>query len=481
MRAFLERNFKRYRIFALIAILIIELLVLAAQYFTHPLLSFWQRTQLSKSSDRILILAPHPDDEILGCGGIIQNAVRMNIPLKIVFLTYGDNNEWSFLIYRKHLVFMPKAVQTMGLIRREEAIEASQVMGLSPDHLIFLGYPDFKTLNIWYSHWGNQPAAKSMLTSVRAVPYANAFRPGAPYKGEDVLQDLKTIILDFKPTKIFVSHPADFNADHKALYLFTRVALWDLKDKIRAALNPYLIHYKNWPLPKGRHFESQRYPPALYRKKIAWKINVLSQEEIAINYLAIQKHRSQYKSTAGYLVSFIRSPELFGDFSDIVVDPETKNILLPITREKDLRSSSEKFSNDENNSMVGIEERSAYIENNDLILTIGLSRPLGKAAGLSLYAFGYRQDKPFQDMPKIRIRFGMIEHKIFDQTHQLTHSRVFVKRKARELIVSIPLTLLGNPDKILTSANTYLGAVPLDSTPWRILEISKPDYANAAR
>ena len=53
-------------------------------------------------SDRILILAPHPDDEVLGCGGIIQKSVAMKRPVHVVYLTYGDNNEWSFLIYRKH-------------------------------------------------------------------------------------------------------------------------------------------------------------------------------------------------------------------------------------------------------------------------------------------------------------------------------------------------------------------------------------------
>ena len=51
--------------------------------------------------DRILIFAPHPDDEILGCAGIIQKAKAMNIPVRVLFLTFGDSNEWAFLFYRK--------------------------------------------------------------------------------------------------------------------------------------------------------------------------------------------------------------------------------------------------------------------------------------------------------------------------------------------------------------------------------------------
>ena len=55
-------------------------------------------------TDRVLVLAPHPDDEVLGAGGVIQQAVAQKLPIKIVFLTYGDSNQWSFLLYRKHPV-----------------------------------------------------------------------------------------------------------------------------------------------------------------------------------------------------------------------------------------------------------------------------------------------------------------------------------------------------------------------------------------
>ena len=60
-------------------------------------------------SDRIIVFAPHPDDETLGCGGIIQQAVAMKLPVRIVWLTYGDNNEWAFFLYRKRPVLMPEA------------------------------------------------------------------------------------------------------------------------------------------------------------------------------------------------------------------------------------------------------------------------------------------------------------------------------------------------------------------------------------
>ena len=130
-------------------------------------------------TDRILVLAPHPDDEVLGAAGVIQQAVAMKVPIKVVFLTYGDSNQWSFLLYRKHPVVWPGAVENMGLVRHDEAINASRILGVERKNLIFLGYPDFGTLNIWYYHWNQRPAYRSLMTRVTAVPYKGAYRSGS--------------------------------------------------------------------------------------------------------------------------------------------------------------------------------------------------------------------------------------------------------------------------------------------------------------
>ena len=134
---------------------------------THP---SWPEIPLA-SNDRVLVLAPHPDDEVLGCGGIIQQAVAMSLPIRVVFFTYGDNNQWSFLVYRRHPVFVPGAVKKMGLVRHDEAIAADRLLGLSPGQLIFLGYPDFGTLPIWTSHWTDSAAFRSMRSEPSVKQY----------------------------------------------------------------------------------------------------------------------------------------------------------------------------------------------------------------------------------------------------------------------------------------------------------------------
>jgi len=425
------------------------------------------------AQDRVLILAPHPDDEVLGCGGIIQKAVAMQVPVRIVFLTYGDNNQWSFLLYRKHLVFVPNAVRAMGLVRHDEAIESDKMLGVTKEQLTFLGYPDFKTLDIWYSHWGERPTASSMLTEVKAVPYSNAFRPGAPYKGEEILQDLKTILREFKPTKIFLSHPADHNPDHKSLYLFTRIALWDLENEIKPELHPYIIHYANWPKPSGYLPEALLIPPALFQQSIPWHSIAFTKPEVENKHNAIKQHHSQYDSSRQYLLSFIRSNELFGDFETVVLSPQLAPVVLTAKSKEDLAALPEQLIDTERASFVGIEKHLVFLENDNLVVTATLSRPLAETVGVSIYLFGYRFDKYFKDMPKLHIRFGAIEHNIFDQGRPLAKDIIKVVRKPKEITIRVPLQVLGNPQRILISANTYLGMVPLDWVSWRILELPK--------
>ena len=41
---------------------------------------------------RVLVLAPHPDDEIIGCGAVLKQWSDSGIPIKVVVITDGANN-----------------------------------------------------------------------------------------------------------------------------------------------------------------------------------------------------------------------------------------------------------------------------------------------------------------------------------------------------------------------------------------------------
>jgi len=431
-----------------------------------PNISLWE-------GDRILILAPHPDDESLNCGAIIQKALRMGLSVHIAWLTYGDFNQWSFLVYRYRTrpVVTPGEIRRMGLIRHDEAVAAAGVLGLSSQNLTFLGYPDHGTLDIFTSHWGDRPAYQSPLTQEDRVPYSNALRPGAPYKGEEVLKDLTTVIRDFRPTKVFVSHPSDHHPDHRALYLFTTVALWNLRSELAPEVYPYLTHYPSWPKPTGYHPSKLLEPPNLYREQIAWQAPRVTTQELRLKKEALKKHRTQWQSFDANLRSFLRGNELFGDFPLISLDPFSNLSLEPNTTGK-FASPSAQLNSQEKAAFVGIQWRSMRSEGGYLNLSITLSRPIGKAVEAYTYFLGYRSDTPFENMPKLYVKFGDVDHAVYDQNRALPKGSLEVSRQTKELSIRIPLQLLGNPERLLIGAKTNFGFIPLDWTSWRIVDLS---------
>jgi LmbE family N-acetylglucosaminyl deacetylase len=427
----------------------------------------WSELNLSPN-DRLLILAPHPDDEILACAGVIQKAVAMGLPIKIVFLTYGDKNQWSFVVYRKHPVLNPKAVRKMGMVRRHEAIAASSLLGLSSEQLVFLGYPDFGTLKIWNGHWGDRMPFLSASTRTREVPYPNAMRPGAPYKGEEILKDLVWCLREFRPTKVFVSHPADQHPDHQALYLFTRVALWDLERELKPQLYAYLIHFKQWPKPSGCHREIWLEPPGVLG---TWRVLLLTPPEVEQKEAALKKHWSQYKSSARYFRSFVRCNELFEEIPTVALETGQFPRTLSQTGEGEAKAAPEQLTEEERMAFVGFEEKSVRLEKDRLVFSMTFSKPLAEAVGVSLYVFGFRRDCPFSKMPKLHIQAGALAHAVYDGDRPLPQTAVQIQRGVRNLTIQVPLKLVGDPEKILTSARTYLGNVPLDWVAWRTLEL----------
>jgi len=423
------------------------------------------------ATDRILVLAPHPDDEVLGAGGVIQRAVAMHLPLKIVFLTYGDSNQWSFFLYRKHPVVFPAAVENMGLLRHDEAINASRILGVGPRNLIFLGYPDFGTLNIWYYHWDQRPAYRSIMTRVKAVPYKGAYHFGAPYKGEEILGDLRSILREFKPTKIFVSHPADHNGDHLGLYLYLRVALWD-EGMDGVTLYPYLIHYLTWPKPKGFHPEKDLTPPEALAGDELWRQYHLSAPQMETKKKALQAHKTQFFSSPRYLLSFVKFNELFGDIPPLRLRLN-ENVSL-ISGQKKLMTTMElpeELNDRERSAFVGVDWKSLRLEPENLIVTIGLSKPLAQDVEASIYFFGYSAKLPFGKMPKINVRLGVLSYSVYDQNKRLDQGVVRVNRSPNDITITVPLKLLGHPQKILTSARTSLGNFPLDNASWVVVEL----------
>jgi LmbE family N-acetylglucosaminyl deacetylase len=87
-------------------------------------------------SKLIYILAPHPDDETLACGGTIQNYIQNGYTVEIIVISDGENSH-------NHLIEMnEEMLVSLKRIRREECIAACATLGVSHEQVHFLGIPD---------------------------------------------------------------------------------------------------------------------------------------------------------------------------------------------------------------------------------------------------------------------------------------------------------------------------------------------------
>lgn len=81
----------------------------------------------------VLVIAPHPDDETLGCGGLIAATVRRGDPVHTVFVTEGGASHPACRSWTR-----PRRAAR----RRAEAVEALRRLGAGNEPRTFLRLPD---------------------------------------------------------------------------------------------------------------------------------------------------------------------------------------------------------------------------------------------------------------------------------------------------------------------------------------------------
>ncbi len=93
-------------------------------------------------SDRLLIIAPHPDDESIAAGGLLQVARASGAALRVLVLTDGDNNPWPQRWVEKQWRIDAAARARWGARRRDEGEAALRILGVPRDDVRFLELPD---------------------------------------------------------------------------------------------------------------------------------------------------------------------------------------------------------------------------------------------------------------------------------------------------------------------------------------------------
>lgn len=226
---------------------------------------------LAPTEQSAVIFAPHHDDETLGCGGLIAAKRQRGVPVWVVFLTDGSK------CYPASAPMTPKEVSEL---RRREALQALEILGVAPLHVHFLQQPDAGLQ--YLSESSRQALLGQLLDLLRQiapqeiyVPYRNDAHWDHMLTYALVLEVLQALGWRVDTWQYFVSslwkiqYLCDLSpADFENLY---RLAIHQVQDQKRKALAVYRSQYlpvaPDIPAVLGRGFmDYYSLPYELYLK-----------------------------------------------------------------------------------------------------------------------------------------------------------------------------------------------------------------------
>ncbi|GGJ30539.1 PIG-L deacetylase family protein [Deinococcus roseus] len=255
---------------------------------------------------KVLILSPHPDDETLAAGGLIQDVLQHDGDVVVIFLTNGDGFPWDARYSSGKLMVNASVYLKLGRERQNEATLATNTLGVPARNVYFLGFPDRGLRSVYLTNY--LIPFKSRYTQVDHVPYANAYKPGSPYTGQELEKQVLAIARKFNPDVIMAPTPLDQHPDHQATsYMSSRV----LSELPHTKILYYLVHGGvEWPLPKGYHPDLPLSPPAETIQGIEWQKYPLTSAQQKQKYRAMLFYKSQVQILGRFMQAFSRENEL---------------------------------------------------------------------------------------------------------------------------------------------------------------------------
>ena len=181
------------------------------------------------SHSRLMMFAPHPDDEVLGCGIMLQRARAASAATRVVFITDGENNPWPQRFLERKWRLDERDRQHWGQLRRAESLAALQVLGHDSSTARFLAMPDqgLTTLLV-------KCCSKTLATLTRSIT-------------------------DWAPTHLLIPSATDIHPDHSAAAVMLSLVLQRMRDNgSSGSVWSYAVHRQSaafcaraYPLPQS--------------------------------------------------------------------------------------------------------------------------------------------------------------------------------------------------------------------------------------
>jgi LmbE family N-acetylglucosaminyl deacetylase len=255
----------------------------------------------------LLVVSPHPDDETLCCAGLIRRVIEAGGRASIVWLTSGDGSELDQLVIEKSVRRSPWRMRDLARRRMAEARAAAAVLGVPPARQFFLGYPDGGLFQLLNDHYVTPYVSR--FTGAASVPYAAAAFPGHPYTGESLERDFASVVRRVRPTLVLAPSPLDEHPDHRAAGILTLRVMSRRHELGRVRY--WIVHGGlDWPRPRGLHPRLPLAPPPRGRG-LGLVPFALDASEEASKLAAVRKYRTQLEVISGFLLSFVRTTELY--------------------------------------------------------------------------------------------------------------------------------------------------------------------------
>ena len=218
---------------------------------------------------RVLIVAPHPDDETLGCGGAISLLCRQGYDVNVLIVSDGTGSHPNSQKY-------PAPI--LRWIRSQETLTALAILGVNRWAVTFLHLKDGAIPTV--------TAPKFHAAKVRCRKYLQATLPDT----------------------IFVPWRRDPHPDHRATWQLIQAAILSL------GMMPQVIEYPIWD------WDLQQQTTADLHQIAGWRLDI--QSVLGQKNQAIESYRSQlgqlidddphgFCLTAEILVNFTRPWEVY--------------------------------------------------------------------------------------------------------------------------------------------------------------------------
>ncbi len=428
-----------------------------------------------RAGDRIVIVSPHPDDETLSCAGLMAQARRAGAAVDVVFLTNGDGFRFAVQRQYRTVRVTPDDFLRFAALRQEETRRALAVVGVTPDHAHFLGFPDSGLMELWTRHWQPDTPFVSPFTK-RDRPLGLGAGDATVYCGRDVERDLAAVLNRLQPTQVYVTHPSDDHNDHTAASAFATRALWRLQDEGAewargCRLYYYLVHRGDWPSPSGLHREKRLPPPAeMVGLDSRWSLLQLSPADVALKAKAIGQYASQLAMMRSFLLSFARDTEPRAEAASVEMPHVPDGRVLPDAKALDWNGLSPIARDPVNDNLLREYQRGgdiaaiwACMDGGNLYLRVDTYRPMTAAVAMRVQVRLFGADGSLEGTRFMPVRLGA-------NGESLTRG-VLAVRSGTITELAIPIARLHGASQMAVNVETHFAGLLVDRTGYRFARL----------